>query len=202
LRDGAAVLAHLRRRLGSVQPEALALLNRGDFAAAAEALRRDCDARLARVGADRDADGVEAAAELCAAAAAVDYFNLDYRAAAEKYAAAARLVADPAQPGPGGGAAWRYRMAQGRALVDDGAARGAGDSLLAAVEIYDQALDGMSRGEAPHAWVAPRFHRGDALLASGVNDNAASRVEAAVASYRMALEEWTQDAAPFDWART
>ena len=93
-------------------------------------------------------------------------------------------------------------MAQGRALADDGAEGGHGESFLGAIECYDRALDAVSRDESPFAWAATQFHRADALLASGVNDNEASRVEEAVSSYQLALQEWTHDAAPFEWART
>jgi tetratricopeptide (TPR) repeat protein len=200
LRDAAGVLAGLRAGLAGARPGLLALIDSGDFPAASAALKQDCDLMLGRE--DRDPDEVKAAAEICAAAAAIDHLNLDFQAAAEKYAAAAQLVAGPQERRSSGGAEWRYRMAQAQALVDDGAARGVGEVLLAAIETYDRALDTVARGETPLAWAATHFHLGGALLASGVGDNAICRVEAAVASYHLALEEWTQDATPFDWART
>jgi tetratricopeptide (TPR) repeat protein len=202
LRDAAASLLELRERLEGVRPEALALIERGDFEAAAAALKQDCELSLAPVHPDRDPDAARKDAELHAAAAAIDQLNLDYRAAADKYAAAARLVRGAGEPRTSAGSEWRFCMAQARALADDGAQRGQGESFLGAIESYDRALDAVSRNESPFAWAATQFHRADALLASGVNDNEASRVEEAVSSYQLALEEWTHDAAPFEWART
>ncbi|MGA2636880.1 hypothetical protein [Methylocella sp.] len=201
LRD-ATSLSELRERLEGVQPEALALIDRGDFEAAAAALKQDCELSLAPIDVDRDPGAARKDAELHAAAAAIDQLNLDYRAAADKYAAAAHLVRGAGEPRTSGGAEWRFCMAQARALADDGAQRGHGESFLGAIESYDRALDAVSRNESPFPWAATQFHRADALLASGVNDNEASRVEEAVSSYQLALEEWTHDAAPFEWART
>jgi tetratricopeptide (TPR) repeat protein len=202
LRDAAASLSELRERLESVQSEALALIDRGDFEAATAALKQDCELSLAPIDVDRDPGDARKDAELHAAAAAIDQLNLDYRAAADKYAAAAHLVRGVGEPRTSAGAEWRFCMAQARALADDGAQRGHGESFLGAIESYDRALDAVSRNESPFAWAATQFHRADALLASGVNDNEASRVEEAVSSYQLALEEWTHDAAPFEWART
>ncbi len=205
VQDAARSLAELRRRLLDVHPEALELVDRGDFEAAAAKLKLDCELRLAPVGGARAPEDASRDAELCAAAAAIDQLNLDHRGAAEKYAAAADLVSNAAEaagtPPASAGAAWRFRMAQGRALVDDGARSGQGDSLIGAIESYDRALDAVSRAQSPLAWARTQFHRADALVASGVNDNVASRIEEAVGTYQLALEEWTHDAAPFEWAR-
>jgi tetratricopeptide (TPR) repeat protein len=166
----------------------------------------DCELRLAPIDGERAPDEACKDAELYAAAAAIDRLNLDHRGAADKYDAAARLVSNAAEtagaPRVSAGAEWRFRMAQARALVDDDAQRGHGDSLIGAIKSYDRALDAVSRAETPFAWAETQFHRADALLASGVNDNEPSRVEEAVGSYQLALEEWTHDAAPFEWART
>ncbi len=202
VRDAAGALSQLRQRLEDVCPPALALVDRGDFEAAAAALREDCELRLAPIDGERDPDEARNDAEIYAAAAAIDHLQLDYRGAADKYAAAARLVAAAGALQESAGAAWRFRMAQARALVDNGAAMGCGESLIGAIESYGLALEAVSRAESPFAWAATQFDRADALLASGVNDYEASRVEQAVASYQLALEEWTHDAAPFDWART
>ena len=178
LQDAARSLSELRDQLEAVRPEALALVDRGDFEAAAAAL--SCELRLTPVPpGGRAPDEARRDAELFAAAAEIDQLNLDYRAAADKYDAAARLVC-AAEPDASAGALWRFRMAQGRALVDDGAARGLGESLIGAVESYDRALAAVSRAHSPFAWAATQFHRADALLASGVNDNEAGRIEEAV----------------------
>jgi hypothetical protein len=205
VQDAAQSLAELRRRLLDVHPEALELVDRGDFKAAAATLKLDCELRLAPIDGARAPEDAGKDAELFAAAAAIDQLNLDHRRAAERYAAAASLVSTAAELAgtlpASAGAAWRFRMAQGRALVDDGAQSGQGDSLIGAIESYDRALEAVSRAQSPFAWAQTQFHRADALLASGVNDNEPRRVEEAVGSYQLALEEWTHDAAPFEWAR-
>ena len=205
VRDAAQSLSELRTRLLDVHPEALELVDRGDFEAAAATLKQDCELRLAPIDGMRAPDEACRDAELYAAAAAIDQLNLDHRGAAKKYAAAARLVSNAAEivgaPPASAGAAWRFRMAQGRALVEDGARSGQGDSLVGAIESYDRALDAVSRAQSPFAWAQTQFHRADALLAAGVNDNEPCRVEEAVGSYQLALEEWTHNSRALEWAR-
>ena len=201
LRDASQSLARLRARLVKVKPDAVALIDCGDFDAAVAILKQSCEP-------DTDLDEgccepgqAHQAAEIYADAALIDQLKLDYRSAAENFAAAATLVSRFGDPASKGQEEWRLRIEQGHALVDDGLQTGNGGSFISAIATYDQALSLVPRREAPFNWAATQFHRGDALLASGVNDNETERFEEAVESFRAALEEWTPEPAPFDWAR-
>ncbi|PNG26941.1 hypothetical protein [Methylocella silvestris] len=182
-------LARLRTRLTQSCPEALRLVDRGDFRAAASALRKSREAS-------------QESPEIYAEAAALDQVNLDYRGAAENFGAAATLVARFCEDAASGEEEWRLRMEQARALVGDATYNGNDESLSMAIETYDHALSLVPRQRAPHAWAATQVHRGDALLASGASAAEISKVEEAVDSYRAALEEWTAGSSPCEWART
>ncbi len=202
LQDATVVLARLRRRLSVAAPDALALVDRGDFEAASTLLKQRRQQALAPGEAPGDQGDIRQEAEIYADAALIDHLSLDYRGAAEAFAAAAALAAKLGGEASNSYDEWRFRMEQAHALVGDGRQTGDSESFANAIETYDRALTLVSRAQAPFVWAATQFHRGDALLASGVNDNLRGRVEEAVDSYRAALEEWTPRSSPFDWART
>ncbi|ACK49249.1 hypothetical protein Msil_0270 [Methylocella silvestris BL2] len=190
-------LARLRTRLARSCPDALGLVDLGDFRGAGEALRKSREA----IPKSLNGEGARRDAQIYAEAAALDLVKLDYRGAAENYGAAAALVARFCDDLASGQQEWRLRMEQARALVGDATYNSNDESLTTAIETYDHALSLVPRQQAPHAWAATQFHRGDALVASGVNGAEASKVEEAIDSYHAALEEWTPRSSPFEWAR-
>jgi hypothetical protein len=60
----------------------------------------------------------------------IDHMQLQFCAAAEKYANAGALVADA-----GGNDAWRFLIAQARELCEDGREFGTRENMLLAIEI-------------------------------------------------------------------
>lgn len=201
LQDAAEDLAKLRSSLAQRNSEALALVDCGDFDAASAVLEQN-RAAMAAGGAEQGGlEDIKQEAEIYADAAVIDHLRLDYCAAAEKYAAAAALVASP-DGVSNAKREWRFRMDQARELFGDAREFGHRQSFLDAIEIYDQALVLVSRTDAPLEWAATHFHLGNALLACGVRDNDSDRLEQAVDAYLAALEEWTGESAPFDWAKT
>lgn len=195
LAEAVAALARLRPRLADLQPEALALVDGGDFAAASGLLRGGPAPGHA------DDDAAQRDAELYAQAAVIDRLTLDYRGAAQNYEAAATLASRFSDEKVRSRQEWRLRMEQGRALVADAADKGNAESLEPAILAYDRALSLVPRRKAPRAWAQTQLQRGDALLVSGCSGAEPKQVEEAVSSYRAALEEWSPRATPFEWAR-
>jgi len=91
--------------------EALACVDSGDFYSASEVLRRGREARWMFPTATCHEE-----AEFYAREAMIDHIQLQFCAAAQKYANAGALVADA-----GGNDAWRFLIAQARELCEDGA---------------------------------------------------------------------------------
>jgi len=211
LRAVAETLAMLRSRLSRVDDgdsgeplgrmEALAFIDSGDLDAARRAMRRAFEESPSKCE-DRRREAVEIRVD----AALLDHLRLDYLGAAENYAVAATFVTESAGQGSAGpdrgaGDAWRLRMDQARELCCDGCEFGNAESLHAAIEIYQSALDLVRRADAPLDWAKTQFQLGDALLASAAREPDLLQLERAVDAYLAALEEWTREAAPSDWAK-
>ena len=170
-------------------------------------LKQDCELRLEPIDGMRAPDPDEASrdAELYAAAAAIDQLNLDHRAAAEKYAAAARLVSNAAEtvgsrpPAPGrrGAFVWRRRARSSRM------ARGAGRAIASSAR--SRAMT--ARSTPCPARNRPSPGRRRSFIAptrcsppgSTTMRRAASRKQLAPISSRLRNGRMTP--APFEWAR-
>jgi hypothetical protein len=112
--------------------EALACVDSGDFYSASEVLRRGREARwmfpMATCHEEVESYSKEEA-EFYAREAMIDHIQLQFCAAAEKYANAGALVADA-----GGNDAWRFLIAQARKLCEDGREFGTRENMLLAIE--------------------------------------------------------------------
>jgi hypothetical protein len=196
LRRAAAELATLRSSLANwedegpghaqIRVETLALIDRGDFEAASEVLKRGRETRWTfPIATCREE------AEYYAREAMIDHLQLRFCAAAEGYAAAEFLIADE-----GGIAAWRHLIAQAQELSADYREFGTRENGLRAIEIYHRALGLVGRENLPLEWAATQHHLGD----ESEKDTAA--LQEAVEVYLAALEEWTVERAPADWIKT
>jgi tetratricopeptide (TPR) repeat protein len=201
LRDASECLARLRARLVKVKPDAVPLIDCGDFDAAVALLKQSCEPDSDLDEGCLESDQAHQMAEIYADAALLDQLKLDYRSAAENFAAAATLVSRFGDPASKDQEKWHLRIEQGNALVDDGLQTGDGGSFISAIATYDQALSLAPRRQAPLNWAPRNFIAATRCWASGANDNEAERFEEAVESFRAALEEWIPQPAPFDWAR-
>jgi tetratricopeptide (TPR) repeat protein len=176
----------------SIKDKAGALIDQGDLDAARAALARGREtARELRENASRNE------AELLADEANIDHHNLDYRAAAEKLAGAAALVALFDHD-----AEWKYLIAQGNELYSHGHEFEDNQSLLQAIDIYRSALTLVPRERDPIDWAMTQNSLGNALSTLGERENGTARLEEAVAAYREALKEWSRERVPLDWAVT
>ncbi len=136
-------------------------------------------------------------AEFLANEARIDHFQLDYRAAAAKYAEAASL-ADPFDRSD----AWPFVILQAGALYDQGREFGDNAALVDAIKVYRYASDLRSRKQSPLDWAMTQNNLGNALQTLGERESGAARLEEAVAAYRAALQEKTRERVPLDWATT
>jgi len=178
-------------RVDEAHSQALASIDRGDFDAATEALRRGREAGWTSLS-DTESDE----AELYAKEALIEHLRGRYRAAAANYAAAAALALESQD-----GGAWPYLIGQARELCDDGRAFGNRESLLLAATVCHGALGLVARVQSPDKWAATKHCLGQALFLLGTRDKEPSRLGAAIDAYLAALEEWTRDRSPGDWAR-
>ena len=181
-----------RPELSAIRESALALIERGEFDAARAALARGREAARAL-----RADARRSEAELLADEARVDHLQLAYRAAASKYAEAARLVADFDSEGR-----VNWLLARAGELYAQGDEIGDSAALVDAVAAYRAALMKISQQRAPLQWAATLNNLGNALARLGERQSGTARLEEAVASYRAALTERTQERVPLDWAMT
>ena len=179
--------------------EALACVDSGDFYSASEVLRRGREARwmfpMATCHEEVESYSKEES-EFYAREAMIDHIQLQFCAAAEKYANAGALVADA-----GGNDAWRFLIAQAHELCEDSRAFGTRENMLLAIEIYHRALGLVGREQSPLDWAETKLNLGDALLLLGESNKDSKPLREAVEAYLAALEEWTLDRAPLDWAK-
>ncbi len=192
LRKQLARLSNERPELSAIRQDALALIERGEFDAARAALARGRDAaRALRVDASRSE------AEFLADEARVEHLQLGYRAAAEKYAEAARLIADFDRE-----ASVNWLLARARELYAQGDEFGDNAALVEAVAAYRGVLMEISQERAPLLWAMTQNNLGNALFALGERESETARLEEAIAAFRAALSERTQGRVPLDWAMT
>ena len=209
LRAKADEYAALRERLNRLSNDdprvqelrqlAASLIAAGDFAGA--------DTALSRAEA-RDLDAVEeletlarrrrvSAAASRAERAATARLQLDYRAAADHYAAAAAIL-PPEETAP----RWRYGLDRARALYDLGGEFGDNAALRDSIDTYRAALVLVPRAEVPLDWAGTQNNLGNALASLGERESGTARLEEAVTAYRAALAEYTRERVPLDWAMT
>ncbi len=199
VRGAAAELAALRSSLtnwedegpghAQIRADTLAFIDRGDFEAAREVLKRGRE-----TGWTFPIATCREEAEYYAREAMIDHLQLQFCAAAEGYAAAASLIADE-----GGIGAWRHFIAQAQELSADCRQFGTRENVLRAIEIYHRALGLVGRENLPLEWAATQHHLGDALLLLGESQKDTAALQEAVEVYLAALEEWTFERAPADW---
>src|SRR5262249_25603404 len=131
-----------------------------------------------------------------AARAGVALTRLEYRAAGEDFAAAAKLAErwDAER-------AWRYSVDHGENLFHQGFELGDNDALTASIGIFRKALTHAPREVRPDDWAVTQYDIGRALwrLGSRVTDTAV--LEDAVVAFKAAMEEQTRARAPLDWAK-
>jgi tetratricopeptide (TPR) repeat protein len=178
--------------LAAIAEEVQALIDKGEFDDARRALARGREAsRALRI----DASRYEAA--FLAQEARVDDLQLAYRAAAAKYAEAARLVApfDAEQQ-------WRFLLDQAGELFKQGEEFGDNAALAEAINICRRCLTLAPRAERPLNWAGTQNNLGLALWRLGEREGGTARLEEAVSVYREALQEFTRAREPLQWAMT
>jgi tetratricopeptide (TPR) repeat protein len=171
-----------RPELATIRAQALELIDRGDIDGARQVLRKGRDA--VRCGARlREA-------EFLADEARLDTSELDFEAAAAKYAEAAELVA-PFDQQEGR----RLKRQQAQALRDHAGRFGDEHALLKAIDLYRQLLAVVPRGKLPIEWAATQIDLGNALRSLGT----VAPIEEAIAACREALVELAPAFAPVEW---
>jgi tetratricopeptide (TPR) repeat protein len=184
LRAENEILRRGQPALAAITEEVQALIDKGDFDAARDALGRGREtARTLRIDASRN----EAA--LFAQEARVDGLELAYRSAASQYAEAASLVApfDTEQQ-------WSFLLSQAGELYKQGDEFGDNSALAEAIDICHRCLALVSRSNRPLDWAMAQNNLGNALMRLGERESGTARLEEAVAAYRDALKEYTSRA--------
>jgi tetratricopeptide (TPR) repeat protein len=189
LRKGPAELA-------AIAQEAQSLIDKGELAAASQALERGRKAarkaaRAQRINASRDE------AKILVLDARVDDLQLAYRSAASKDGEAAALVA-PFD------SIMRQSLLRKQAfeLYKQGEEFGDSAGLAEAIDIYRLLLTLTSRSAQPLRWANTQIHLGATLESLGERESGTARLDEAVAAYREALKEKTRERDPLDWAKT
>jgi tetratricopeptide (TPR) repeat protein len=192
LRTQLARLTDARPEFSLIRNQALALIDQGELDAARAALARGREAaRELRENLNRN-EG-----EFLADEARIDHLQLDYQAAAEKYAGAAALVTSFDRD-----AGWEYLLKQAQELYDHGSEFGENQSLLRAIDVYHSALTLVLRDRVPLQWAETQDRLGIALWGLGERENGTARLEEAIIAFGAALEESTRDRVPLQWAVT
>jgi tetratricopeptide (TPR) repeat protein len=137
---------------------------------------------------------LEYEAQYLAQEATVDHLQLNYRAAAAKYAEAASLMAsvDPHKQ-------WEFMLAQAGELQSQGNEFG---ENLQSIAVHRSALVLAPREHVPLDWAESQNNLGMALRSRGEQEGGTARLEEAVAAFREALEEYTRERDPLKWAMT
>ena len=186
--------------------QAKAEIGAGQFARAHELLRQATDSQIAAAQEARklkvQAQAAEdaqmlGAANSTSAEGEVSSTERNYPQASELFAQAASYV-PPGHPDERG----NYLARQAGALYEQGNARGDNAALRSAIEVFQQALQELTRARAPLDWAATQDNLGNALEALGERESGTARLQAAVAAYRAALEEQTRDRDLLGWAAT
>jgi len=143
------------------------------------------DQRLLRAAADRGMRGKFA------------MIRLNYRAAAEHFREAAKLVPSgyPQQKG-------ELLNAEADALHQEGSEHGNNPALVKAIATYRLVSQEQTRDRVPLNWAMTQNNLGIALSTLGERESGTARLEEALAAFRAALEERIRDRAPLDWAAT
>jgi len=178
--------------LASISEEVQALIDKGDFDAAPDALGRGREAaRTLRIDASRHE------ALFVAQGARVDSLQLAYRSAASKYAEAASLVVpfDTERQ-------WGFLLSQAGELYKQGDEFGDNDALIEAIDVNRRCLALTPRSERPLDWAMTQNNLGTELSTLGERENGTERLLEAVDAYREALKERTRERVPLDWAMT
>jgi len=173
--------------LAVIAEEVQALIDKGDFDLALEAMERGRQAaRTLRIDASRHE------AMFLAQGARVDSLQLAYRSAASKYAEAAALVApfDTEQQRS-------FLFSQADELYKQGDEFGDNDALIEAIDVYRRCLALTPRSERPLDWATTQGNLGNALSSLGERESGTETLQQAVAAFREALKELTEEAVPF-----
>jgi tetratricopeptide (TPR) repeat protein len=130
--------------------------------------------------------------------AGVALTHLDYRAAANDFAAAAALAE---RWGPQE-LAWRYRIYAAESLRTLGEQFVDNAALVEAIETYGQALKLAPREQRPLDWARSENRLAAAMSVLGQRESTTTRLEQAIALLHEALKEQTRERVPLDWAAT
>lgn len=191
LRHDLAKLRNDRPELAAIRAQAVVLIDRGDLDGARAALGRGREELHVRRAEDSRIE-----ADFLAEEARIDHLQLAYRAAAAKFAEAARVVAPDVE------AQWSFLFRQARELYDWGKEFGDNTALLEAIEIYKSYLTNTSRAKRPLNWAATQNDLGTALATLGARESGTAHLQEAVEAFRAALHEFPRERVPHDWAMT
>jgi tetratricopeptide (TPR) repeat protein len=96
----------------------------------------------------------------------------------------------------------RTKLILGDARSTVGEQSGDNAALSEAIELYKEALEGLTRQQYPLDWAATQNNLGIALRTLGERESGTQHLTNAVAAYRAALLERTRERVPLDWAGT
>jgi len=202
LEAAAGELARLRadnwlQRRGPAQiaasaAKARAPIEAGDFDAARSAFAhgREAARRL------RDESSLYEA-QLLVQEARVDHLQLNFAAAAEKYAHAAFLVSSFDTE-----SCKEWLFAQAAEYLDQGNAFGDKEALAKAVRLYRDYIELTQRKRVPLQWATAQTNLGLALCGQGQKENDAKPFVESIAAFKEALTEATRELAPEQWTAT
>jgi hypothetical protein len=96
----------------------------------------------------------------------------------------------------------RTKLVLGDALSTVGEQSGDNAALSEAIELYKEALEGLTRQQYPLDWAMTQDKLGNALRNLGERESGTQHLTDAVAAFQAALQERTQTRVPLDWAVT
>ncbi len=112
------------------------------------------------------------------------------------------LKASEDKPGWEGEARAQTWFILGNSLSALGHLKGDNQALVEAIQVYQEALKGLSREHVPLNWAAAQNNLGIALFRLGERESGTKRLEEAVTAHREALQELTRERVPLRWATT
>jgi tetratricopeptide (TPR) repeat protein len=188
------------RGTADLKGQAVSALDAGEFDEATRLLNvirareRDASERRRRAADDSRADwlaGLQSEAETCTLLARAALAQRNVAAANAQFEDGLRILA-PADPER----RWEYGAAAADVLYHLGNLAGLSEALVAAIQLYRQALADAPRQRVPHT----QNNLGNALQVLGDRETGVVRLEEALVAYRAAQEEWTRNQAPLRWA--
>ena len=169
-----AALVSLNPKVSELRRVAGGALAKGDFDAADEALAdaERIDREQAKEHVDNKFTLLTSAADSRAKRGAVARVRLDYLAAAEHFAEAARIVAPLGRI-----ATWQYLLEEASNLKGHGREHGDNEALRLAIARYRTTLDQVLRADRPNDWALTQNNLGNALRALGHRESGSNEPE-------------------------